>query len=352
MEPFVEDGELVGAGTSYGLLTPSEDRWVWAPTGSIDPRDVRAWERAPGADRVLVGSTRGVYYSRDDGCSWSEVSGALGGTPVSAFALGEGRSPTLFAATERSDGANSVWRSRDGGASWEKTSLEREDTLLGQMFGAGGVVAVEGFVRDQATWRVWLSEDGGASWMESPDGTRLAGVSDGGALVAVERGSDWDVLAWDGQSQGDVLATLPERPEGAGKAGDTLLLWDGEQVVDADGAVSVDSAHCLLPDVSAGAVWLCESTVEDLGGHFLRIDAGAREALVDFQDVTPIECPEGSTASELTLERWASLNSQGVGSRDSEGSLEDDTGGGCGCGGGGAAAALFVLCLGWSRRIA
>jgi hypothetical protein len=329
MQPFLEDGELVGAGTSYGLLTRVDGRWVWAPTAGIEPRAIRAWERAPGSDRVLLGSNDGTYFSHDDGCSWSRVDGELGASPTVDFALGEGRSATLFAATERADGDNDVWRSDDGGATWSSTGFDVDQVLFNRMVSSNGTVAVEGFERAPGTWSVWMSGDDGETWQESPSGARLLGARDGDAIVAVEDGDGWAIHPLDASGLGPMLAESSERPESAGFVDETLWYWAGEAVVDGSGRARVDSAHCLLSDVSPDAIWLCESTVEDLGGHFLRVDATGREALVDFRDVTPIECADGSETAQLSQELWPSLRSQGVGPSATQSSVDDSAG--CGC---------------------
>lgn len=345
MQPFLEDGEIVGAGTSYGLLTRDGDRWLWAPTAGVEPRTIRAWERAPGSDRVLLGSNDGTYVSRDDGCSWSRVDGELGASPTVDFALGEGRSATLFAATERADGDNDVWRSDDGGATWSSTGFDVDQVLFNRMVSSNGTVAVEGFERAPGTWSVWMSGDGGETWQASPSGARLMGARDGDAIIAVEDGDGWAIHALNPSGMGPMLAESSERPESAGFVDETLWYWAGEAVVDGSGVVRVESAHCLLSDVSPDAIWLCESTVEDLGGHFLRVDATGRQALVDFQDVTPIECADGSETSQLSEDLWPSLRSQGVGPSRQEPSRDDR---GCGCNGG---AAVFAVVLGaWARR--
>lgn len=345
MQPFIEDGEIVGAGTSYGLLTAADGGWAWAPTAGIEPRTIRAWERAPGSDRVLLGSNDGTYYSRDDGCTWSRVDGALGQSPTVDFALGEGRSPTIFAATERADGDNDVWRSDDGGATWSTTGFDVDQVLFNRMVSSNVTIAVEGFERAPGTWSVWMSSDGGATWQQSPSNARLVGSDDGDAIIAVEEDGGWAIHSLNASGMGPMLAESSERPESAGFVDGALWYWAGEQVLDDSGAVQIDSAHCLLSDVSPSAIWLCESTVEDLGGHFLRVDAGGRQALFDFRDVTPIECADGSETAQLSQELWPSLRSQGVGpSRQPS----DEPDGGCGCNGG---AAVFVVVLGaWARR--
>jgi len=117
-------------------------------------------------DRVLAGTERGVYLSEDRGESWQLV--GLAGRVIQALAVAPS-DPDVVYATDRTEGwdAGRLFRSTDGGRTWsERTPLP---WLAG---GTGSPVGVDIAVHpsDSRTLLVasahalFRSRDGGASW--------------------------------------------------------------------------------------------------------------------------------------------------------------------------------------------
>jgi len=134
---------------------------------AVDPHDVsHVWAGA---------AAGGVFESTDGGTSWSAVFGDEPLQPVGAIAAHPTDSDVVYVGTGEANGAgysydgDGVWRTVDGGASWQhlglaetrrigRIAIDPQDPSRVFVAAAGGVYVEDGFRG------VYRSIDGGASW--------------------------------------------------------------------------------------------------------------------------------------------------------------------------------------------
>ena len=168
------DPAVVYAAHSYAatLRRSADGGATWAPFGRGLPGDLRQLATDPGdAARLWAGTVNGLYYSHDEGVTWTAATGWPG------EALGIHADQTSPATTRRCFAATSagVWRSDDGGASWTPTAgrwpAARVAGFAGASDAATGVCALYAWVVGPATpgaatcpGMLHRSLDGGATW--------------------------------------------------------------------------------------------------------------------------------------------------------------------------------------------
>lgn len=164
----------------------------------------RPWELVSG------GPGSGIFKSTDGGDTWTEITrakglpnGVLGRIGIAASPARENR---VYAVVEATDGA--VFRSDDGGASWEKASLERN--LRQRAWYYHHIIADP---QDADTvWvlnvEAWRSIDAGKTfervtvphgdhhdlWIDPNDHDRMINGNDGGGTVTFNDGRSWSTI--------------------------------------------------------------------------------------------------------------------------------------------------------------
>ncbi|NIQ57567.1 MAG: hypothetical protein GWN71_30500, partial [Gammaproteobacteria bacterium] len=182
------------------VSTDGGDTWTFL-TWSLRAR-VLAPSPNHGVDRTLFAGTadRGLQRSTDGGLSWTEVLSQ----PVTALAVSPayGASRTVYAGVKAgSDTPGQIYRSADGGESWQRLGLGSLPALRPTQRAAGGNEAVTISVLTFAA-----------------DGSVLAGVSGGGeagggaVYRSIDGGESWQAVGGvlDGRSL-FALATAPSR---------------------------------------------------------------------------------------------------------------------------------------------
>lgn len=196
--PFVVDGVVVGAGTTWGLIgtaTGAATQTCEEAIGDV-PRDFVRLVDDTGAARVVAATGLGLVVSVDDGCTWSPTGGLDGRSVTALLPMG----PTLVGITGGGDADttadNDVVRSVDDGASFQTlhttgallTSLAvavadaTDATTLFVIAGsdagtpvllagdADGVVELDGPLLNDATLVRALAVDDDAVWFSTLDG--------------------------------------------------------------------------------------------------------------------------------------------------------------------------------------
>lgn len=133
--------------------------------------NVYAGAKAPaadGSDITIYGRTSGVIYkSRDGGASWQVVNGELSDTTITALAIdGAG---SVYAGTA----GRGVYKSSDGGTSWAAANTGIVTTVVNALsIDAQGVVyaAIASNTGGRSGSALLKSSDGGASWVETDNG--------------------------------------------------------------------------------------------------------------------------------------------------------------------------------------
>lgn len=121
--PFVQDGALVGAGTTWGLVARGDDgAFSQTCEESIGDVPVGFVHRT---GQTLAATTLGVMTTADDGCTWTAVPGTEG-RRITALVASTTTPETIWAttatatdtSTETDVDDNGVLVSRDGGATF------------------------------------------------------------------------------------------------------------------------------------------------------------------------------------------------------------------------------------------
>jgi photosystem II stability/assembly factor-like uncharacterized protein len=187
------DPDAVYAAVEVGGVIRSCDRGdTWEELREGLHLDVHTLICVAGAQDTLYASTgRGFFCSLDAGDTWESRCEGLGSLYLVPLAVHPRDSQTLFSAAsqgrprywrDREEGAAAtIYRSRDGGLSWEPVMSGLPSTLKGMVFA--------------------LATD-----PEEPD-TVYAGTDDGQVLVSRTLGDSWSVLA-EGLSSVKALAAV------------------------------------------------------------------------------------------------------------------------------------------------
>ena len=355
--PIVADAGLAGAGTNYGLVMRDGESLLWTPEEILSAQAIYDWQAVDGGSTILAATSRGMLTTDDGGCSWSEAGETLAGHGVTDIAVPEANPEVVLAVTESGGENNGVFRSTDGGATWQATDIAAASLLMRTILVDGDRAWTDGFDRGALATRIWWSDDLGATWSRAPGPVagwpkaRLVGASGEAVYVAKPGESEAWELHRAGSELGDPekVGELPEQPERAVEAGGRLyVLADDSTYALADGDVRdlKRPAHCLA-EVPARSSPVACSAVVDGDGHFVELGAsGEGEVLFPWTDVTPRECPDGTKGAERVDAIWPILRRQGIGPRPEEGEGGTGDGSGCGCRTGGSelpGGALLVL---------
>jgi photosystem II stability/assembly factor-like uncharacterized protein len=245
----------VFAGTSSGVFRSLDGGATWTPRGLT--KGIVALALAPGVPagkpQTLYAGGDGLYCSTDGGAHWRSIRRGLPTKIVAAVAVHPRFSSVLYVAlpelTDGTAGRGGLFRSVDGGASWQ---------ALGQGLPARGALAVA--IDPRAPSRVY------------------AGLAGEGLFRSVDGGIHWTA------ARGGLHALTVQRVTGSGAPGHALyagptvrgvfqytspgwLLINGRVHSDSTGRVAVGDA------LYAGVAGRLERS-DDGGLHWLRIDGG------------------------------------------------------------------------------
>ena len=172
------DGITILVGTAgQGVMRSTDSGQSWRRVGITQgihsDAVVRCLTPIPGAEgSALAGCDRGIIRSDDNGDTWRSVSTPMDGTAVWAIAFDPSNPQIAFAGTGTPDPCQ-IYRSRDGGATWELRPCE-----VAAECPAVGVPRVTGIAIDPTNGNsVWVgievdglrhSSDGGDTWETVP----------------------------------------------------------------------------------------------------------------------------------------------------------------------------------------
>ena len=230
-----DDGRVIAAGFSdslaflEGVALHSSDRGSTWTQGTIEPRALGValsaleWPAGPemgmplltgfrvGAN--LLSGIRSAYppgpwwSSADGGRSWHASPARMPLPPTSDIGLGipalfvVDAAGTVIAAADDRGGPLAVLRSTDGGATWQRQSLEKL-THYGSIISDGvGRVALSGRSRGEAGVIYW-SADSGATWSESKISTGGEFPFKAPAALRLYRSPAGSLIAFNGDSLG------------------------------------------------------------------------------------------------------------------------------------------------------
>ena len=240
-------GHLWGRNPERGVFKTSDGGRTWAKvlyvddmSGAVDlemdPRDpdvlyASTWQRmrSGGAEAREAGPGSRIYKTVDAGAHWSRLTAGLPDEPLSKITLGisqqrpdliyalvmsgEGgtpppgsNAPEDFAGrvSRRTSVAGGMFRSEDGGATWQRVSPKLPSRTYYTKFAVDPSDDQRLWVRDLLLWR---SDDGGTTWVrhnmqhvhddlhgfwiDPNDSNRIVLSGDGGVHFSVDGGTSW-----------------------------------------------------------------------------------------------------------------------------------------------------------------
>ncbi len=199
-------------GASELVMDPNNPRILFAGFWQID---IKTWGRESG------GPGSSIWTSRDGGATWTRLAGhGLPARPYGKVALGIAptNSNRVYAMIEAGDGVpwhgqptdrGKLWRSDDGGATWEVVSYDRQLGGRSAYYNAMYVAPDDqdeayfltaGFSRTLDGGRTTTGAGFGGSpggdnhvmWIDPTDANRMAVANDGGISISENRGRTWN----------------------------------------------------------------------------------------------------------------------------------------------------------------
>jgi hypothetical protein len=315
--PFLEDGELVGASTSWGIVLKEGDEWL------------RVCEEASGytyfhhraADgRVLSGTPLGLVVTDDGGCTHTTQSVPGEGIAVTGLAAVRDTPGRVFLTTAPNGAPGQVFESNDDGLTLNDVSGGGfADLLLFDVVASadGQLVVVSGLNTSTQAQDIRISENGGVGWRE-PNASLagwvfvdLLGI-DQGTLLFFGRNSDGNNHLL---TSTDVLDTFVDEGEFDAQITSFAALGNKRFIVvnpdylwveDRDVAVGytlVDEelkVPCLSNVPGDDRVWQCGQLGAE--GHFFSsADGETWLPHLAFDAVVDRECPLGSLGEERCI---------------------------------------------------
>lgn len=318
--PFVAGDDLVGGGTTWGIIRREGDRWLRVCEEALEEPPAFYYRQTSGT--LLVARSDGLWATTD-GCALDPQTDLFDERRPSLSATPRGLPETLFVATARSDGGNGVYVSRDEGETFAPTGLTDQDVSFRSLAASddGEDVYAGGIYLDSREPVVFVSHDGGETF------TAKAPFADG-IVTANIVGLDPETgeLAFtlmDPEVPGSVLAltdadvtTVTPLASFTGVVSD-FLVHDGawlviesrqryyrrEKGADAFTEIEGGPTRCLLKAPGDERVWGCGQPFQN--GHFLVSDDGVTfTPVLPFLEVEEYRCPEGTLGAERCAYLW------------------------------------------------
>ncbi len=224
-------GQIWGSNPERGLYRTTDGGESWEPVKQIsdkagfvdvafrpgDPNVLFAasWERVRGPWFLNSGGPgSALWKSTDGGDTWSEVTG--GGFPTTTkgrigIAISESNPDVIYTMVEAEEeedgsGGNGLYRSADGGASWEKVNdANSRPFYYSQVrvdpqdpdrvyFSSTPVMFSDDGGRTAGTTTNGIHVDHHAMWIDPVDPERIVVGNDGGVAITWDRGGNWRYL--------------------------------------------------------------------------------------------------------------------------------------------------------------
>ncbi len=185
---------------------------------SIDPSNPRIlyasmwkFQRTPWS-MIAGGGRSGMWKSTDGGDTWKELTFNPGIPEKPLGKIGLGVSPAnprrIYASIEAPDSSGGIFRSDDGGDSWDRTSDDPKFHVRAWYYSAVTADPTDENTVYVMNLQVWRSVDGGRTfsavrvphgdthimWVDPKDSKRLINGNDGGATVSFDGGASWSSI--------------------------------------------------------------------------------------------------------------------------------------------------------------
>jgi uncharacterized protein (TIGR03437 family) len=286
---YAPGGRGLLAQTQSGRIFETDDFVHWrlnttasAPSGAnvatvstiSPPEDAAKIQAAAG--RLYAAGASNLYASEDDGQTWLNLTGfnnrSVIGGGFGSLAISPANSQEISAANEAG-----VWRSLDGGLSWQSLNEDLPNLMVRKLIGRRTVALADGTVVDVSAGS-WTPVEGSdpelalrqrfsaalhadVSAATQAGTVAYAGTSDGRVLVSRDNGATWVNSSGSGTA-GTGIARIwvdGERPDVALVASGSRLFrtvngglfWD-----EVTGALPPAPIHGIAADRSAGVVYV------------------------------------------------------------------------------------------------
>src|SRR5438477_328711 len=247
----VTDGRSDIASVGAIAVAPSDPNVIYVGAGEADWRE-----------DLTYGD--GMWRSTDGGDTWTDITASRGLPSRPLGRIGIAASPAhpgrLWASVEApaADSSGGIFRSDDGGASWERVNAEQKFMVRPWYFSSVAADPTDEntvYVLNLGTWR---SVDGGKSfsrirvphgdchilWIDPKDPHRMIEGNDGGATVSFDGGSTWSTVYNQPTAQFYHVATddqFPYRIYGAQQDNSTVSIASRSD----DGAIALRDWHAV-----------------------------------------------------------------------------------------------------------
>jgi photosystem II stability/assembly factor-like uncharacterized protein len=220
---------LVGVVLCTSSAAPGIDS-VWTAVGPVSAPvvAVRVVESVPSRVYAAI-VNHGVFRSEDAGRMWSPINDGLTDLRVLNLAINPDNPSTLYASTglelDGSPDHGGIFRSRDGGASWQKLSGSPGDAAALAVLPGAPPTVLAGYFGG-----VYVSTDEGTTWKQTfyygvhtltpvpgrPNSVFLGGLgtfeSVGDVRLSTSRGLDWTLLPFPRDYTIGAIAVAPSDP--------------------------------------------------------------------------------------------------------------------------------------------
>jgi photosystem II stability/assembly factor-like uncharacterized protein len=222
-------GHAFGPNAERGVFRTADGGKTWKrilflndSTGAIDltmdptnPRIIFAamwkFQRTPWGMNA-GGGRSGLWKTNDGGETWKEITFNPGIPKKPLGKIGISISPArpnrIYASIEAPDSSGGIFRSDDGGESWDLTSGDQKWSVRPWYYSAVTADPTDENTVYVMNLQVWRSVDGGRTfsmvrvphgdthimWVDPKDSKRLINGNDGGATVSFDGGSTWSSI--------------------------------------------------------------------------------------------------------------------------------------------------------------
>jgi photosystem II stability/assembly factor-like uncharacterized protein len=158
------------------------------------------------------GGRSGLWKTTDGGDTWKEISFNAGIPTTPLGKIGISISPAnpqrVYASIEAPDSSGGIFRSDDGGTTWQRTSDDQKWSVRAWYYSAVTADPTDENTVYVMNLQVWRSVDGGKTfsmvrvphgdthimWIDPKDSKRLINGNDGGATISYDGGATWSSI--------------------------------------------------------------------------------------------------------------------------------------------------------------
>jgi len=335
MAAMFKKTELHIAGTSYGLLfkvdQSGKTKYKMICEEAMKEQKATWYHRTP-SGRVLVGTFEGLWYTDDDGCSWTSPDKVLAKHTIPFHAFDPADPNRVFVATSSGNMANGIFESVDGGKTWKKFGPVDTDLIFGTLLVAPKAEALWTVVYeiDAEKQGIRQSTDQGKTWknvaadLSKIEAFNLLWYDTAKKIIyfSAHRKKDGQILLFkseDGFKTIQEMQGFEDKLMGITRFKDELYLITVEHLFkQAKGKTAFEKvqkirSQCIFTDPSEKSIWLCID-IKQSPGHFLMSENGKDFApKVLYSDVFEGKCPKGTTGAEECPKIWPLMQKDGVG---------------------------------------